>query len=285
MALGQNDTVFCVAPFMNRPFLDLLKPVKAAGFSALSITPAHLEGVQAAGVSPAELRLRLSDLGLRIAQFECIANWLPEHAQGPQTNADYADMLLGMTAERLMPMAEAVGASSIAAAELFKVEIEIETAAEALASLCGRAANHNLSVDIEFVPAGGIRDIATTGEIIRRSGCSNAGITLDTLHFFRGGSTLAQLRELPPQFIGLVQLADGTADAPEDIELEMVSARLLPGEGGLNIQGIVDTLDAMGVSAPIGVEVFSDAVNSEPLEVTAHHWMAAMRAVTGRAKA
>lgn len=283
MALSQNDTVFCVVPVMNVPFLDLLPPVKAAGFSALSITPTHLEGLEQAGVSPAELRSRLNDLGLRIAQFECVTNWLPEHARGPQTTADYADMLLAMTAERLMPMAEAVGARSIAAAEIFKVEIKIDSAAEALAVVCDRAADHGLSVDVEFVPAGGIRDIETTAEIIRRSGRGNAAIMLDTLHFFRGGSTLAQLRQLPPEMIGLIQLADGAADAPEDIELEMVTARLLPGDGGLDIRGVVSTLEEMGVRAPVGVEVFSKSTTTDPLEITARNWMAALRAVTGRA--
>lgn len=283
MALSQNDTVFCTVPVMHVPFLDLLEPAQAAGFSTLSMTLTQLEGLEQAGVSVAELRQRLADHGLRISQFECISNWLPEHAQGPQTTADYAEMLLGMTAERLMPMAEAVGAPAIAAAELFKVEVDIDTAAEALASLCHRAAGHGLSVDIEFLPAGGIRDIATTAEIIRRSGCSNARITLDTLHFFRSGSTLAQLRELPPEMIGLVQLADAPASAPEDIELEMVTGRLLPGQGGLDVRGIVNTLDAMGVTAPIGVEVFSSEVMQDPLAVTARKWMSALRAVTGRA--
>lgn len=283
MALSRNDTVFCAVPVMHMPFLDLLEPVRAAGFSALSMSPMQLEGLQQAGVSAAQLRQRLSDAGLRIAQFECISNWLPEHAQGPQTTADYAEMLLGMTAERLMPMAEAVGAPAIAAAELFKVEVDIDTAAEALASLCRRAADHGLSVDIEFLPAGGIRDIATTAEIIRRSRCGNARITLDTLHFFRSGSTLAHLRELPPEMIGLVQLADAPASAPEDIEEEMVTARLLPGQGGLDLQGIVNTLEAMGVTAPIGVEVFSNEVAQDPLAATARKWMDALRAVTRRA--
>jgi len=283
MALDNNETVLCSVPVIHVPFLDLLGPAQRAGFSALSITPTHLAGLQQAGVTAADLRRRLADQGLRIAEFECITHWLPGQAERARHVPDYGVQLLDMTADAILPMAEAVGARSVAVVEMFGVAVDVDVAAEAFAGLCDRAREHGLNVNIEFLPAGGLRDLATAAEIVRRAGRANGGITFDTLHFWRSGSTLEELRRLPADSIGMVQLADGTAAPEMPIDIEMVTARLVPGAGALDVRSVVEALDALGVTAPVGVEVFSEAVLSDPPDKTAHSWMAALRKVTGRA--
>lgn len=282
MALDKNETVLCTVPFLNVPFLDLLKPAREAGFSALSIAPTHLAGLEQAGVTPAELRQRLADQGLRIAEFECITHWMPGQAEQAGYVPDYGVKMLDMTADHILPMASAVGARSVAIVEMFKVALDVDVAAESFASICDRAWEHGLNANIEFLPAGGIGDLAQAARIVERAGRANGGITLDTLHFYRSGSTLEQLRALPADYIGMVQLADGTAEPQGSVDVEMVTSRLVPGEGDLDVCGVVETLDSMGVQAPVGVEVFSEAVLQDPLDRTARGWMAALRTVTGR---
>lgn len=283
MALDKNDTVFCSVPLIHVPFLDLLEPVQRAGFSAISMTPTHLAGLEKQGISSAELRQRMADLGLRVAEFEGIAHWLPGQAELAGRVAGYGVQILNMTADHVLPMAAAVGAKSVAVVELFGNPVDMDAAAEEFAAICDKAREYGLIVNIEFLPAGGIGDIAKAGNIVRLAGRANGGITLDTLHFFRGGSTFEDLLALPADMIGMVQLADGPAAAPPGVAQEMVTARLLPGEGQLDIRGIVRALGDMGVKAPVGVEVFSKSTLDTPPDRTANSWMNALKSVTGRA--
>lgn len=282
MALDRNDTVFCSVPLGHLPFLDLLEPVSTAGFSTISMMPTQFSALAAQGVTPEDLRLRLADLGLRISEFECVAHWLPKQAAVADRVAGYGTHLLDMTADKVLPMAAAVGARSVSVVEIFNVGIDIDETAEAFAAICDKAADFGLNANIEFLPAGGIKNIATTAEIIRRSGRANAGITLDTLHFYRGGSTIEELSLLPETMIGLVQLSDARQAETDNIDLEMMTGRILPGQGKLDVRAIVETLDAMGVTAPVGVEVFSDLNAGDPVEETARSWMAALKSITKR---
>ena len=282
MALDKNDTVFCSVPLGRVPFLDLLAPASRAGFSTLSMMPTQLEALERTGVTAAELRQRLADHGLRISEFECVAHWLPSQAAVAERVAGYGVGMLEMTADHIISMAVSVGAQSISVVEIFNVAVDIDEAAEAFAAICDKVADHGLRANIEFLPAGGIKNIATTAEIIRRAGRPNGGITLDTLHFYRGGSTIEDLRSLPASMIGLVQLSDAPAATPDSIEVEMMTGRLLPGQGGLDLRAIVETLDAMGVTAPIGVEVFSGKNMNDPVDSISRNWMAALKSMTGR---
>lgn len=283
MPLASNDTVFCSVPLGNLPFLDLLEPVSSAGFSTISMMPTQLEALTARGMTQKDFRQRLADHGLRVSEFECVAHWLSGQAAAADRVAGYGTHLLDMTADKVIPMAASVGAQSVSVVEIFNIDIDIDQAAEAFARICDKAADYGLNANIEFLPAGGIKNIATTAEIVRRSGRANAGITLDTLHFYRGGSTIEDLAVLPATMIGLVQLSDAKQATTDNIEHEMMTGRVLPGQGKLDIRGIVETLDSMGVTAPVGVEVFSDLNASDPVEQTARGWMAALRSMTKRA--
>lgn len=282
MALDSNETVFCSVPLGHLPFLDLLEPASTAGFSTISMMPTQFAELATKGVTPQDLRQRLADLGLRISEFESVAHWLPGQAAAADRVAKYGTHLLDMTVDKVLPMAASVGARSVSVVEIFNINFDIDEAAEAFAAICDKAADFGLNANIEFLPAGGIKNIATTAEIIRRAGRANAGITLDTLHFYRGGSTIEELSLLPASMIGLVQLSDARLAQTDNIEHEMMTGRVLPGQGKLDIRAIVDALDTMGVTAPVGVEVFSDLTAGEPIEQTASSWMAALRSMTKR---
>ena len=57
-----------------------------------------------------------------------------------------------------------------------------------------------------------------------------------------------------------MQLSDALPEPSPDVTDETMHARQLPGEGAAHVVEIVQTLDAIGCTAPIGVEVFSDAL-------------------------
>jgi sugar phosphate isomerase/epimerase len=131
---------------------------------------------------------------------------------------------------------------------------------------------------------GGIRTLTEAWGIVEAAGRANGGLTIDAWHFFRSGSTLEQLARIPGERIHTVQLCDAPAAPQTDLWAELMTARLLPGEGELDLSGLIRTLDAIGSTAPIGVEIFNTRQNDQPLTQIAQDWTAAARSVLAQAR-
>jgi sugar phosphate isomerase/epimerase len=105
-------------------------------------------------------------------------------------------------------------------------------------------------------------------KIVKNSGAENAGVLIDALHFDRSDSTLDDIKALPAQYIHYAQLCDGPAQYdPSDAGLIEIArgARLLPGEGGIDLSGIIDGLPSKTV---LSVEIphLVRAETESPLE-------------------
>jgi sugar phosphate isomerase/epimerase len=285
MPLDRDDLVLCAGSVPRAPFLDRLAPARAAGFAALSMQPHEHEALRAAGTSDAELRRRLADHGLRVAELDAVTTWLPGQVPPAGLDRGLAARLLAYTPERLCPVAEAVGARSLSVVEFFGLAVDVDRAAEAFARVCDRAAGHGLLVHLEFLPWAGIPDLRSAWEIVRRAGRGNGGLLVDSWHLFRSGSTLAELGAIPGDFVLGVQIDDAPAAAEGDLAEETQHRRLLPGEGDFDLVGLVRTLDAIGSRAPIGVEVFSDSLAARPVGEIARRCAEAARRVVGAARA
>lgn len=262
------------------PLLDRLEPARAAGFAGISIFAADIEGAAAEGIGVAEIRTRIADAGLFVTEVEIVGNWLP--GTPTKTNPDWLAALLDRsTGERLTELAEAVGARGITVAELQGIACTPAVAAEALARLCETAGAAGLHVALEFVPTGGIPDLATAWDIVRAAGRFNGGLLVDSWHLFRSGSDLALLASLPADAIKSIQICDAPAHAEADLDREMVRGRLLPGEGELDLAGFAAALRATGTTAPWSVEIFSDVLAGEPIDTVARRCAAAARHLLG----
>ena len=107
----------------------------------------------------------------------------------------------------------------------------------------------------------------------------------DTWHTFRGPTDEAQLEKISGARIGSVQINDAPVQPGANLIAETMSARLLPGEGAIPLVRWLRWLDAIGSTAPIGVEVFSSALDAlAPVEV-GRRCGAAARAVLAAAHA
>lgn len=124
-----------------------------------------------------------------------------------------------------------------------------------LAALCEAAAPFGLHFHVEFMPwARGVTTLEQAERIVRRSAALNAHIMVDAIHFARTGATLEALRSLPPERFDYVQLCDAPARQPstdEGILEQGRYERLFPGEGGLDLRGL---LDALPQALPISLE-------------------------------
>ncbi len=279
--LGPADMVFNSVPVAHIPLFDRLEAVQAAGFRGISIAVGDYFALSQAGVSAAEIRMRVADAGLEVAELESVGHWLRNRDEvvGP-----YAAFLKDLTVERMADIAAELGARSLLVIEMAGVTVDMQTAGADFAALCDVAADHGLIAHLECLLFGGIPDLAAAWRIVRAADKPNGKLTIDAWHLFRGGSTLAELSAIPGDYIGTVQLCDAPDQAQPDAFAETMTARLLPGAGDLDVVGMIRTLDAIGSAAPIGVEVFNKGLIDRPISAIAQDWAQAARAVLSEAR-
>lgn len=276
--MGPNDLVLCGPALGHVPLLDRLAPARDAGFAGVSVVPTDIWQLEEQGVATHEIRSRIADAGLEIGEVDCVGFWLPSHETAP-ADARYRDVLATMTPQRVIATAAAIGARSIVVVEMMDVHPTLDEAAEAFASVCDLAAAQGLRAHIEFLPFGGIPDLNSAWAIVQAAGRPNGGLTIDSWHLFRSGSTLDQLAAIPGERVHTVQINDAPAHPADDLFAETMTGRLIPGQGAFDLVGLIRTLDRIGSTAPIGVEVFSAAAQSEPVRPTLSEWASSARAV------
>ncbi|MGE3600809.1 MAG: sugar phosphate isomerase/epimerase family protein [Dehalococcoidia bacterium] len=113
------------------------------------------------------------------------------------------------------------------------------------AALCRLCARFGLTADLEFMPWTGVRNLSEGRKIVEDAGEPNGGVLIDALHFDRSQSTLEEIRDLPRSLVNYVQLCDGPLDYGKSDEEQILvarSARLMPGDGGIDCVGLAKSL-------------------------------------------
>lgn len=155
-----------------------------------------------------------------------------------------------------------------------------------LAALQDLARPHGLTCVLEFFPWTPVPNLATARDLVERTGMAEIGILLDTLHFDRSGSSLADLAGLPPARLPFLHLCDAPVHPPystEDLLHAGRAERLPPGEGRIDLAAI---LGQVPPDLPMALEVPMTALQAErgSAEVAARALAAARRllAAAGR---
>lgn len=133
--------------------------------------------------------------------------------------------------------------------------------ADNLFALCEAAAARGLTVDLEFVPWLSVPDLSSAANLVRRCDHSALGIAVDALHFHRSGSDIAALSGLPAAWFRYVQVCDAprlTSPPGRDALIhEAVKERLLPGDGAIDLVGLIRALPP---SLPLALEIPQSAL-------------------------
>ncbi len=277
------NLVLATPPFGHVPLLDRLAPARAAGFDGISILPGDIWALEEAGLTGRDIATRIADAGLTLMEVDCIGCWLPSHyTHGGTSEID--KLLRSLTPERIIEAAARVGGRSITVVEMMGITPSVDEGAEAFARLCDLAAPHGLNVHIEFLPCGGIPDLASAWAIVQAAGRPNGGLTMDSWHLFRSGSSLDLLATIPGDRIHTVQINDAPAVPQDDLLEETMTARLIPGEGSFDLTGFIRTLDQIGSTAPISVEIFSTDCHTRPMADVIRPWAEAAQAILHHAR-
>jgi sugar phosphate isomerase/epimerase len=128
---------------------------------------------------------------------------------------------------------------------------------ESFARLCDLAARYGLGANLEPMPWVDVSNIGKALRILHGAARPNGGLLVDAIHFFRAGDTPQALEKVPRQYLRYLQLCDARPERPADMQ-EIIrqarSDRLFPGEGGLDLKGLLRALPpeiALSLEIPV----------------------------------
>lgn len=255
----------CWLTLPNAGFVELVELSARHGFPTISLGPNLVHQQLATGDTPALLRRRLADAGVRVAYIDAIVSGLPglappEPPSDPQSCFEAAEML-----ETAM----------VNAAHYKGHPVGFDELADGVGTLCRDAARHGLKVGLEPIAGTGFPDLATTDRLARASGAENCGLLFDPTHWSRAGSSVADIEALEPGRIIGFQLCDITPSRPLDPAHGFFN-RDLPGEGDLPLWEVTRAVLANNPALTIELEVPSMELKDLPSDAAAARCRAAM---------
>jgi sugar phosphate isomerase/epimerase len=128
-----------------------------------------------------------------------------------------------------------------------------------LARLAGAARAHGLRLALELMPYTAVNSLAKADRMVAACPEANPGLLIDALHLARAGGTPAEVAAIPASRIAYLQLCDAPATLPPGLALreESLAARLYPGQGGLPLMALMDSLPA-GIVVDVETPVAAD---------------------------
>jgi sugar phosphate isomerase/epimerase len=235
------------SPISGAQVRSLIDAAADAGFAGMSLVNLHHNWAVADDMTAEAFFAYHRDRGLAMPTIGAIFDWAtPDRRAVSEACTPFLDI------------AVAAGASYVVAV---RVEPDLPPLAEAsagLATLCDLAADRGLGISFEFVPGRGVPDLPSALRLFEATDRDNLGLCFDTWQWFRGTDPdIAVLRDVPPERIYMVQLSDAPGRPAGDLVAEGLSGRLLPGDGVIDILGVLEALDDIGVKAIVTSEVFN----------------------------
>ena len=129
--------------------------------------------------------------------------------------------------------------------------------AQSYGAFCAAAKPFGLTADLEFTPWTAVPDCAAAVRTIKAAGSpENAGVLVDAIHYERSATTFDDIAALPRNWLNYAQFCDAPAGIPDTMDEILRQARFerkLPGEGGIDLAGLVRTLPG---DLPIAIEAW-----------------------------
>ncbi len=201
----------------------------------------------------ARTRAALADTGLRVQDIEFV-----------RVNPDFDPAAL----EPFLAAGAALGAGQVICAPY---DPDLSRLSDSLARMAEACRGHGLQAVLEFFPWTPVPDLATALEVIGASGAADLGVLVDTLHFNRSGSRIADLVRAIPR-MPFLHLCDAPVRPSYTTEALFHAGRVerLPaGDGQIPLREILRALPA---AMPVALEVPMTArAESDGIEPVARH--------------
>ena len=264
-----GDMYLCASAIDGASFQQRLEAASAGGYTGIGLRPGHYKAARAEGLSDSDLRSRIKERGLKVTEIGFLADWWEAGDLASRSR---------LHEEQLYRLKEALGGRHMMLIG-GPLRETVDTVAERFAAVCDRALDHGLLVGLEFLPWTDTSDAGRAWQIAKTSGRQNGGVVLDTWHHFRGAADNGLIRAIPADRVVAIQFSDGEQQRTgTDLE-DTFKRRRLPGQGDFNLGSFLSTVEDMGVTAPLGVEVLSDELRKLGPQETARRAAAATRQV------
>lgn len=233
----------------------------ANGYAAIGLFVGAWQELRKDAALVDRLHERLDATGLCIANIEALKGWASDGGRPDVTAQALEPLIWEMADEFGCRYLQAIGSHGVTVAE----------AAEGFGALCDRAGEHGLKVGLEWLPFTDIRTAAEAMELVEGAGRDNGGLCVDSWHWVRSTNNLDDIAQLPGEKVFAVQLNDGPIQPldPTNYYTDCLLHRVTPGAGEFDLVGLIQTLDAIGSQAPLGLEVCSEVLWAQPVEVAA----------------
>lgn len=220
-------------------FRERCEAASAAGFARIGI---HLNDLNTlAATDVAEI---LSDNGIELGEIEFFAGWAaPGSEQATAATLRKVRELVAVTG----------GGDHLSSGDFTGGVLDIDGAANRLKNAAVALTAAGVTVAVEAFPWSAINSVPTATALLTRTDDRNIGHLLDIWHFYNTGSTTEYLTALDVTTIAAVQLNDGTR-VHDNYLWNARNARLLPGEGDLDVRGFITALETIGYDGTYSIE-------------------------------
>jgi sugar phosphate isomerase/epimerase len=240
---------------------DRCAEARKVGFSGLGIWHADLQHVLETQ-NLRELKQVFDDNGLRYLELEFLMDWFLDPGDERRRASDEIRALL-------FDAANAMNAHHIKVGNIPGTPAELSQLTERFGELCAHASEHtDAKIVYEFMPFDvNVRSLDSVLTVVAGAGASNGGIAVDTWHMSKLGIAPDELRRIPREYLSWIELSDGRRVDMDDLIDETVNHRNLPGEGEFDLAAYIETCRDHGYDGPWGVEVLSDELRNNPIDV------------------
>lgn len=243
---------------------DKLAAAAGAGFDGVEIFDNDLV---ASDLSPADVARRCADLGLTVDLFQPFRD-AEGHAPAAFAAVEHRFRTkLGVMAE--------LGADVVLCCSNVNADAvdDPDLSAAQLHRLGELAAESGVTIAYEALAWGRhVHRVGQAWEVVRRADHPAVTVAVDTFHMLARGDDGEALAGVPGEKIGFLQVADAPLLDMNVLEWSR-HFRCFPGQGTLDVTGVVAATLRAGYAGPLSLEVFSDVVREADPRVTARDAM------------
>jgi 2-keto-myo-inositol isomerase len=160
--------------------------------------------------------------------------------------------------ERNFEMAQALGVPRYVLYSSVSGDVtqdDYRAAVERFVRIAELAARYKVRIAFEFIALSSLYgSLLSSLQLLREAAQPNAGICLDTFHFFAGVSKFEDLQELRPGEVEHVHFHDVPASIPRELLVD--PNRVPPGQGVIPLKQIMAALRRIGYQGALSTELF-----------------------------
>jgi 4-hydroxyphenylpyruvate dioxygenase len=239
---------------------DKLRAIAAAGFDGVEIFENDLVN---SGASPRQIRELASDLGLTIELFQPFRDLEGVAEDVFRRNLDRLQRKFDVMEELGAPMLLVCSnVSSNALGDADRAAVQLRAASELAAERTIRLAYEALAWGRH------VRTYAQAWDVVRRADHPALGVCIDSFHTLALDDDPLGIAHIPGDRIFFLQLAD----APK-LQMDVLSwsrhFRCFPGQGELEVAGLLEQVLLSGYRGPLSLEIFNDAFRGADTRQTA----------------